>query len=351
MQHTPSDSGANLRTGARENLRAGININPDMTAFSASFDSTLKKEGQYPLTAQGVLVLQVNMGRLCNLSCKHCHVEAGPARTELMPEEVMRDCLKAIKTMALPEVDITGGSPELNPHYLWFIKELRQSGCRVKTRTNLTVLVRKEFHWLPEFWAENKVEVVASLPHYLKDTTDKLRGSGAFDASIEAVKRLNRAGYGVPGSGLKLNLVFNPCGAFLPPAQRSIEADFRKELLNRHGISFSSLLTITNMPVGRFMTFLRKTGNLERYMDRLMATHNPLAAENVMCKHLISVGWDGALYDCDFNQALGLKCDYGAPDDIKNFDIKTLSSRRIVTGWHCFGCTSGAGSSCAGAIT
>jgi radical SAM/Cys-rich protein len=218
------------------------------------------------------------------------------------------------------------------------------------TRTNLTVLLEKGFEDLPGFFAENGVEVVASLPYYLKETVDRQRGQGVFDRSIEAIKRLNAVGYGREGSGLKLNLVYNPCGAYLPPGQRSIEADFKRELAKRHGVSFTGLFTITNMPVGRFRDFLEGSGNLARYMERLTGLFNPEAARNVMCRTTISVGHDGSLYDCDFNQMIGLKCGFGAPDHISRFDASALGQRRIVTGPHCYGCTAGPGSSCTGSV-
>lgn len=313
------------------------------------FDASLKDSKLFPLKAESVSVLQVNMGRLCNQACRHCHVDAGPARTEVMGRGVMEKCLEALASMPGPVVDITGGAPEMNPHYRWFVRRCVEAGYRVKTRTNLTILVEKGYEYLPEFFAGNKVEVIASLPYFLPETVDKQRGRGAFEASIEALKRLNAAGYGVE-SGLVLNLVFNPCGAFFPPYQKSIESDFRKELEKRYAVRFSNLFTITNMPIGRFLKFLDDTGNLKRYLERLRLSYNPAAAENVMCKYTVSVDWTGVLYDCDFNQMLGLKCGYGAPDHIDNFDLKRLSSRRVATGPHCYGCTAGAGSSCSGAV-
>lgn len=314
------------------------------------FDDTLKGSRLFPLTATGIKTFQINVGRLCNQACLHCHVSAGPTRTEVMKRETMELCLEKIRELGQPVVDITGGAPEMNPHYRWLVKEAKRFGCRVMTRTNLTILTEDGYEDLPEFFAKNEVEVVASLPYYLSDVTDRQRGKGVFDRSIEAITRLNSFGYGLDGSPLALDLVYNPCGAYLPPPQKNIEADFRGEMKKRYGASFTSLFTITNMPIGRFLDFLVKSGNLKRYMARLKAAYNPEAARNVMCRELISVGWEGTLYDCDFNQMLGLRCNHGAPDHISEFDAESLGSRRIVTGVHCYGCTAGGGSSCTGAV-
>lgn len=314
------------------------------------FDSALEASGRYPLTSTGITVFQVNMGRLCNMSCRHCHVAAGPGRTEAMAPETIKVCLGVLEARRYPVLDITGGAPEMNPGYRELVTGARALGIRVMTRTNLTILLERGFEDLPAFFAANKVEVVASLPYYLASTADTQRGAGTFAASVEAIRRLNGAGYGQEGSSLELNLVYNPCGAFLPPSQKAIEADFRRELAKRHGLSFSRLFTITNMPVGRFLKFLEGSGNLKRYMERLECSYNGAAADNVMCKETLSVGWDGSLYDCDFNQMLKEKCDHGAPSHINDFDAAALEKRRIVTGPHCYGCTAGAGSSCTGAV-
>ncbi len=316
---------------------------------SAKFDSALAGAGLYPLTARTVSVLQINLGKACNQVCRHCHVEAGPERTEMMSPETVDQCLEAVRGSGVPTVDITGGAPEMHPEYRRIITGCAAAGRRVMTRTNLTVIAGKGYGDLPRFWAANGVEVVASLPFYSRDTVERLRGAGVFESSIEALKALNAAGYGVQG-GLPLDLVYNPCGAFLPPPQRSVEADYRRELARKHGVVFSRLFTLANMPVGRFLDFLTASGNLERYTSRLEASFNPLAAENVMCRETVSVGWDGSLYDCDFNQMTGLKCGFGAPAHIKDFDAAALGCRRIVTARHCFGCTAGAGSSCTGAV-
>ncbi len=314
------------------------------------FDAMLKESGQFPLASTGITVLQVNMGRLCNQACRHCHVDAGPDRGEVMGLDIVRMCVDALDAHGYPTLDITGGAPEMNPNYRWLVESASALGVHVKTRTNLTILLEPGCEHLPGFFAGHRVEVIASLPYYLESTVERQRGGGVFASSIEALKRLNAVGYGMEGSGLALNLVYNPCGAFLPPSQKAIEADFRRELGKRYGVSFTGLFTITNMPIGRFLRFLKDSGNLTRYMERLQGSYNGNAARNVMCRQTLSVGWDGALYDCDFNQMIGLRCDHGAPDHIRDFDGGKLGKRRVVTGPHCYGCTAGAGSSCTGAV-
>ncbi|MFQ6113531.1 MAG: arsenosugar biosynthesis radical SAM (seleno)protein ArsS [bacterium] len=315
-----------------------------------SFDEELEKSGLHPLTAAGVETFQVNIGKMCNQTCKHCHVDAGPDRKEIMTKETMGDCLAVLEKTDIPTVDLTGGAPEMNPHFKWFVTEIRKLQRHVIVRSNLTILVTKSFADYPAFFKENQLEVVSSLPYYLADNTDAQRGEGVFDKSIQALKQLNELGYGQPESELVLNLVYNPVGAFLPPKQEAIEADYKRELKQRYGVVFNNLYTITNMPINRFLDYLVRSRNYNRYMNRLHASYNPNAAMNVMCRRTISVSWDGYLYDCDFNQMLNLTVDHGAPTHIKDFDFKKLASRRIVTGQHCYGCTAGAGSSCGGAI-
>lgn len=314
------------------------------------FDLALNASSLYPLTASGVTTMQINLGARCNLACRHCHVGAGPHRAEEMSRETMEICLETLQKERIGIIDVTGGAPEMNPNYRWFIERCAKTGRRVKTRTNLAVLSEDDFTGLPAFLAKNNVEVIASLPYFTAETADRQRGNGVFDKSIAALRSLNRAGYGIENSPLSLCLVYNPCGAYLPPSQNSIEADFRRELLKRYGITFTNLYTITNMPIGRFLDYLTQSKNLERYMERLKASYNPSAAANVMCRDTVSVGWDGGLYDCDFNQMLGLKCGHGAPEGIIRFDSMAMKNRRIVTGIHCYGCTAGAGSSCGGTI-
>ena len=314
------------------------------------FDQALAEAGLGPLAASGIRVVQINVGKLCNQTCKHCHVDAGPDRTaENMSRETFALCLRAIRHVGRPVVDLTGGAPELNPHFRWFVKRAREIGCHVIDRCNLTVLLLAPQRGLAEFLARHRVEVIASLPYFLAQRTDAQRGGGTFEKSLKALRKLNALGYGQPGSGLALNLVYNPTGAFLPPDQAALEADFRRELRARYGIEFNSLYTITNMPISRYLEFLIRSGNFRRYMGKLANAFNPFAAEGVMCRTTLSVGWDGRLYDCDFNQMLDIEVADEAPRHIRDFHEAKLGARRIVTDQHCYGCTAGAGSSCGGA--
>ena len=312
------------------------------------FDDALAESGLHPLTATGIEIFQINVGKLCNQTCKHCHVDAGPDRKEIMTRKTMQLCLEALAPTAIPTVDITGGAPELNPHFRWLVTEIKKLGRHVMDRCNLSVLLLPSQRGLAEFLAQNQVEVIASLPYFIAARTDAQRGEGVFDKSIEALRLLNRLGYGREGSGFTLDLVYNPTGAFLPPPQASVEADFKRELLDRYGVVFNSLYAITNLPISRFLEFLLATNNYDRYMSRLIQAYNPRAAAGVMCRNTISVGWEGTLYDCDFNQMLDLPVSGGAPAHIRDFAAGALDSRRIVTGQHCYGCTAGAGSSCGG---
>ncbi|HWE36432.1 MAG TPA: arsenosugar biosynthesis radical SAM (seleno)protein ArsS [Isosphaeraceae bacterium] len=314
------------------------------------FEEALESSGLAPLSALGITTFQMNLGRLCNQTCKHCHVDAGPDRTEVMGRATMELCLKALAGTDIPNVDLTGGAPELNPDFRWLVAQVRGLGRHVMDRCNLTILTVAAYSDLPDFFAEQRVEVVASLPYYLPRNTDSQRGDGVFAASIEAIRRLNEVGYGRDGSGLELNLVVNPTGAFLPARQESLEADFRRELLRRHGVLFNRLFALTNMPINRFLESLLRAGQFESYMDRLVASYNPEAAAAVMCRTTISVGYDGSLYDCDFNQMLELPLAPGLPRHIADFDPHLLAHRPITTGLHCYGCTAGAGSSCTGAV-
>ena len=315
----------------------------------AAFGQKLAEHG-LELRATAVETLQVNVGKLCNQACKHCHVDASPRRTEIMSEEVAEQVLDAVRRFRFPVVDITGGAPELNPSFRRLVSESRLSGSRVLVRHNLTVMFEPGQEDLPEFFRAHGVEVVSSLPYFLGPQTDAQRGPGVFDKSIEALKRLNAVGYGVEGSGLTLDLVYNPVGAFLPPPQASIEGDFKRELLARHNVTFDHLYTITNMPIKRFLEYLRRSGNEERYMRRLVDAFNPSAVAGLMCRTTLSVDWTGRLYDCDFNQMLGLGVDATLPQTIGEFDPEMFNGRAIETAAHCFGCTAGAGSSCGGAV-
>ena len=315
----------------------------------ASFDATLARARLAPLHADGIAVFQINVGKLCNQTCGHCHVDAGPDRREVMTRATAEECIAALARSAIPTVDITGGAPELNPNFRWLVEQARALGRHVIDRCNLTVLLLPSQADLGEFLAQHRVEVIASLPYFRPAQTDAQRGDGVFARSIAAIRQLNALGYGQPDSGLELNLVFNPVGAFLPPKQAAIEAQFRRELERREGVLFNHLYTITNMPISRFLEFLLASGNYEAYMERLVAAFNPAAVPSVMCRSMVSIGWDGALYDCDFNQMLDLPVATDVPGHVRDFDVARLGARRIVTRNHCYGCTAGAGSSCGGA--
>jgi radical SAM/Cys-rich protein len=314
------------------------------------FETRLDQVGLLPLHATGITVFQINVGKLCNQTCRHCHVDAGPDRTESMSRETAELCIAALAKTDIPTVDITGGAPELNPNFRFLVEQARRLKRHVMDRCNLSVLLLPSEADLADFLAAHQVEIVASLPSYRPSQTDAQRGEGIFEKSIEALGLLNTVGYGRPDSGLLLNLVHNPVGAFLPPKQEAIEAQFRKELRTRHGIEFNHLYTITNMPVSRFLEFLVESGNYDGYMERLANAFNPAAAAGVMCRYTLSVGWDGTLYDCDFNQMLELPVSHNAPAHIRDFDPTQLNQRQIVTRNHCYGCTAGAGSSCGGAV-
>jgi radical SAM/Cys-rich protein len=323
-------------------------LNPQFPFAPADFDETLAAH-DLKLRARSVETLQVNVGKLCNQACKHCHVDASPARTEIMTRETVELVLRAIRRFGFQAVDITGGAPELNHSFRYLVTEARLLGSHVIVRHNLTVMFEPGQSDLPIFFREHEVELVSSLPYFLEERTDAQRGCGVFQKSIDALRRLNAAGYGVEGSGLTLNLVYNPVGAFLPPPQASIEADFKRELQARYGVTFNQLYTITNMPIKRFLDYLRRSGNEERYIRKLVEAFNPGAVEGLMCRSLVSVDWTGRLYDCDFNQMLELGVDPELPQSIVDFDLEKFASRRVMTGAHCFGCTAGAGSSCGGA--
>ncbi len=315
------------------------------------FDEKLKTSGLFPLTACGVGILQLNLGKKCNQACKHCHVAAGPARTETMDDETFERCLDILRNSNISAVDITGGAPELHPRYRELVKRCRSLGKTVMTRCNLTILMEDGHTDMVDFFREQSVIVMASLPYYKKRETDAVRGAGVFDRSIEAIRILNEAGFGVEGSGLILNLVYNPAGAFLPPPQPELENDFKRELEKRHSLVFNNLLTMINMPIARFQEYLERTRNYLPYVNRLVSSFNPDAAANVMCRSLLSVGWDGLMYDCDFNQMLEITVNHGAPAHVSDWDLEKLSGRQIMTGLHCYGCTAGAGSSCGGSIS
>lgn len=323
----------------------------DQSIVSPPFDLRLTQAGLFPLHATGITIFQINVGKLCNQTCRHCHVDAGPDRKEIMSRDTAEQCVAALAKTDIPTIDITGGAPELNPHFRWLVEQARELGRHVMDRCNLSVLLLPSQADLAEFLASHRVEIIASLPSYRAGQTDSQRGDGIFEKSIEALRLLNRVGYGRPDSGLVLNLVYNPVGAFLPPKQAAIEAQFKKQLGAQYGIEFNRLYTITNMPISRFLEFLMESGNYDQYMTRLANAFNPAAAAGVMCRSTLSVGWDGTLYDCDFNQMLDLPVDHGAPSHIRDFNPIQLHHRQIVTRNHCYGCTAGSGSSCSGATS
>jgi radical SAM/Cys-rich protein len=317
------------------------------------FQQKLEESGLYPLKATQVEILQINVGKMCNQVCKHCHVDAGPDRKEIMTIDTMQQCIDVIKNNpSLKTVDLTGGAPEMNPDFRWFVEQIKIANpdIHIIVRCNLTIIrANKKYYDLPYFFKLHKLEVVSSLPFYTKDRTDRQRGDGVFEDSIIALQMLNEAGYGVQGSGLILNLVYNPAGAFLPPSQTSLELEFKQSLKKDFNIVFNNLYAITNLPISRYLDYLLQTGNYEKYMEKLISAFNPMAAANVMCRNTISVGWDGWLYDCDFNQMLELKTGT-VQKHIAVFNLQELNSRTIVVNQHCYGCTAGAGSSCGGAV-
>ncbi len=317
------------------------------------FNDVLSSHGLGELTATGIDVLQINVGKVCNQTCTHCHVDAGPDRRENMSEEIASECLRVLKLAQIPTLDITGGAPEMNPQFRRLVTEAASMGKRIIDRCNLTILLAPGFDDLPEFLAANRVEIVASLPCYLEENVDKQRGNDVFRRSIEALLRLNRLGYGLPGSSLPLSLVYNPVGFSLPPSQANLEADYRRELRSRYGIEFTQLFTITNMPISRFLDDLLTAGRYDEYMNKLLNGFNSSAVDGVMCRSMLSVDWQGNLFDCDFNQMLGLGLKPGLPGHIRDLNESTLNSsrnRKIATARHCLGCTAGAGSSCQGSL-
>lgn len=322
--------------------------------LGSSFNDMLAAEGQSPLVRGSVTTLQVNVGKLCNMACTHCHVEAGPARAEIMAPDTARQVLELIGHSEQIEVlDLTGGAPELNPSFKDMVHGARALGCEVIDRCNLTVLLEPGHETLPAYLAEHHVRLVASMPCYLEENVNKQRGPDAYTRSVEALRRLNQLGYGQPGSGLEINLVYNPGGAFLPPDQAGLEAQYKAQLDERFGITFNQLLTITNMPIHRFEGMLRRSGEYQSYMQTLVERCNPMTLPDLMCRSMASVSWDGVLYDCDFNQMIALPIvdDGGAPRTLANTpSLDALEGSLIATDRHCYGCTAGAGSSCAGAL-
>jgi len=305
----------------------------------------------FPKIHRGNLTtLQMNLGYLCNLSCTHCHVNAGPNRTELMSRETMQTALQFAKKYKLTTLDLTGGSPEMNPDFCWLVKQAKQQGLHILDRCNPTILVEPGYENTAKFLAEQKVEVIASLPCYLEDNVDAQRGKGVFSASIKALKQLNDLGYGIPESGLTLNLVFNPQDNNLPPSQLTLEDAYRKFLIEHFELQFNHLFTITNMPIQRFGAVLLAKGQFEEYMQVLKKAYKADNLEQVMCKSLLSVDWQGYLYDCDFNQMLDLPL-LNTPTHLTQLLEEMPDVMPITVADHCYGCTAGQGSSCTGMLT
>ncbi|HIP36271.1 MAG TPA: radical SAM/Cys-rich domain protein [Crocinitomix sp.] len=314
------------------------------------FSNYLKTAKQYPLKPTKLEILQINLGYLCNMECNHCHVDASPRRKEVTAKNVLEKCLEVIdSTDSIHTVDLTGGAPEMNPHFTWLIKALSQRNVEILVRSNLTILVEGKFKSYPEFLKNHKVTIVSSLPCYTEQNVDAQRGDGTFQKSIKALKILNNLGYG-KSDDLKLHLVYNPGGASVAGNQQALQNDYKKELKRQFDIEFNELYTITNLPISRFLEDLLTQNKLQTYIELLANSFNPNAAQNVMCKNTLSVDYNGNLYDCDFNQILKLPF----ASNIKNimdFDNQVLLNRTIVTSQHCFGCTAGEGSSCQGALT
>ena len=317
----------------------------------APFEAKLEEIGLFPLHPTVLEVLQINLGKMCNQVCNHCHVDAGPDRKEIMTRKTMQQCLNVIKEHGIGRVDLTGGAPEMNPDFRWFVEQLSALGVHVMVRCNLTIIVsNRKYNDLPEFFKKHKVEVISSLPCYTESNTDAQRGEGVFSQSIKALKMLNAVGYGRDDEGLILNLVYNPGGPGIAGNQAGLEADYKRVLATEYGIVFTRLFTITNLPISRFLHYLIASGNYEGYMEKLINAFNPDAAKNVMCRNTLSVSWEGFVYDCDFNQMLDLKCDV-SNQHISDYLPAMYQSRNILVNQHCYGCTAGSGSSCSGAIT
>ena len=314
------------------------------------FKEKVSNLGFSPFKPVGIDILQINVGKMCNQVCKHCHVDAGPDRKEIMTKETMQQVVDAVSVANIKTIDLTGGAPEMNPNFRWFVEELAALNCHIIVRCNLTIiLANPKYNDLPAFFKKHKVEVISSLPHFSAKRTDAQRGEGVFEKSIKALQMLNDVGYGKGNPELELNLVFNPSGAFLPPDQAGLEKDFKTKLKSEYNIEFDQLFAITNIPISRFLDYLVTTGNYETYMQKLVNAFNPATVAQVMCRNTVSIGWDGYLFDCDFNQMLDLKV-ASKGQHISDFNLKELENRNIILNQHCYGCTAGAGSSCGGEI-
>ena len=329
-----------------------LNGNEVIDAGFMPFADKVKDSGHAALTPVDIEVLQLNVGKMCNQTCGHCHVDAGPDRKEIMTRETMQQCLDVIDECNIPKIDLTGGAPEMNPEFRWLVEQCSARGMEIMDRCNLTIIMaNKKYHDLPEFYAKHKVHVISSLPYFSKGRTDSQRGDGVFEDSIKALKKLNAVGYAQEGSDLILDLVYNPSGAFLPADQAGLQAEFKRQLKRKFDIDFNSLFAITNLPIARFLEYLVESNNYEEYMSTLVDVFNPATVDGLMCRNTVSVGWDGYLFDCDFNQMLELSADVPEKNrHISNFNHRAMQARDIVTNQHCYGCTAGAGSSCGGEI-
>ncbi|OUS19184.1 radical SAM protein [Nonlabens dokdonensis] len=350
----------NTKTSLKKRDSDLANINKQMQILNGepfsngelpSFAKKLKEINELPLRPNTLEILQVNVGYMCNQVCAHCHVDAGPDRKEIMTRETMGQILDVIKTTGAHTLDLTGGAPEMNPDFRWFVEQAAEAGIKdFIVRSNLTIIrANPKYYDLPDFFKKHNIHVVSSMPHWTKGKTDKQRGDGVFDKSIKALQELNDRGYGMPGSDLKLDLVYNPSGAYLPGDQASMEKEMKAALLEDFGIHFHNLFAITNLPIARFLDYLVASENYEDYMYALVEAYNPAAVAGVMCKNTISISWDGWLYDCDFNQMLDLKVD-NKIQHIKDYNEDLLNDRNIQISQHCYGCTAGAGSSCQGVV-
>jgi radical SAM/Cys-rich protein len=328
-----------------------LNGNAKIDMKFEPFGAKIANLGFKSLRPSGIDIFQLNIGKLCNQTCAHCHVDAGPDKGhEMMTRSHLEKCLDILAKYDIPTVDITGGAPEMHQDFRWFVEECSKLGKKVMVRCNLTIIVANpKYHDLPDFYAKHKVVVVSSLPFYSAGRTDSQRGDGVFEDSIKALQMLNAVGYAKEGSGLTLDLVYNPSGAFLPAAQSVLEPEFKRQLKRKYDIDFNNLFCITNMPISRFLDYLLESNNYESYMQSLLDAFNPATITGVMCRNTISISWDGFIYDCDFNQMLDLKVASTARH-LDDFDFENLLNRPIVLNQHCYGCTAGAGSSCGGEV-
>jgi radical SAM/Cys-rich protein len=318
--------------------------------YTPPFSQKLKEADLGPLRSESIEVLQINVGLRCNFLCTHCHVRAGQHRHELMSRTIFEKCLNIAAFPDISTVDITGGAPEMNPELSWFIPQAAALKKRFIVRSNCAILLDPDYSHFIDLYAENGIEIMAALPCYLPENTEKQRGAGSYGKIISAIKLLNEIGYGKEHSGLTLNLVHNPTGTSLPPSQQALEQDYKTRLMADHGIRFNKLFCLANNPIGRFLEHLLSSGKYREYMHMLSTAFNPAAANRVMCRTMLSVGWDGFLYDCDFNQALAIPVNHGAPNHISAFDMNKLAKRDIATGDHCYACSAGQGSSCQGVL-